>query len=109
MARDAGLEATMAEDLAGLDDLRMVKMFGGVAWMWRGNLLCGARQDGILWRLGKGNDGWTRDIAEAAPMVMGARVMEGWVRLSPEGAADDATRQRFLAAARAFVETLPPK
>lgn len=42
-------------------------------------------------------------------MIMGERVMEGWVRLSPEGAADDRLRARFLAAARAFVETLPPK
>jgi hypothetical protein len=109
MARDEGLEMVVADDLDGLADLKTVKMFGGVAWMWRGNLLCGARQDGILCRLGKGNDGWTRDIAEAAPMVMGERVMEGWVRLSPDGAADDAMRARFLAAARAFVETLPPK
>ena len=109
MARDAGLEEMVADDLASLADIRTVKMFGGLAWMWRGNLLCGARHDGVLCRLGKGRDGWTRTIAEAAPMQMGERVMEGWVRLSPEGAADDALRQRFLAAARAFVETLPPK
>ncbi len=109
MARDEGMETVVAEDLAGLGDLRTVKMFGGLAWMLRGNLLCGARHDGILCRLGKGNDGWTEGIATAAPMVMGERRMEGWVRLSPEGAADDALRVRFLTAARAFVETLPPK
>jgi hypothetical protein len=109
MARDEGLETVVAEDLAGLDDLRKVKMFGGLAWMLRGNLLCGARHDGVLCRLGKGNDGWTAAIPTAAPMVMGERRMEGLVRLPPEGAADDALRARFLAAARAFVESLPPK
>lgn len=109
MARDEGLETAVAGDLAGLGDLRTVKMFGGLAWMLRGNLLCGARHDGVLCRLGKGNDGWTRDIAAAAPMMMGDRRMEGWVRLSPGGAADDALRARFLSAARAFVESLPPK
>lgn len=109
MARDEGLETLVAEDLAGIDDLRTVTMFGGLAWMHRGNLLCGARHDGVLCRLGKGNDGWTEGIATAAPMMMGDRRMEGWVRLSPEGAADDALRARFLSAARTFVESLPAK
>lgn len=109
MARDVGLETVVAEDLDGLPDVRTVKMFGGLAWMLRGNLLCGARHDGVLCRLGKGNDGWTQTIPAASPMMMGERRMEGWVRLSPEGAADDALRARFLAAARAFVESLPPK
>lgn len=109
MARDEGLEEVVAGDLADLSDLATVRMFGGLAWMLRGNLLCGARHDGILCRLGKGNDGWTETIAQAAPMIMGERRMEGWVRLSPEGAADDALRARFLTAARAFVESLPPK
>lgn len=109
MTRDAGLEAIVAEDLASLADLRTVKMFGGLAWMWRGNLLCGARDDGVLCRLGKGNDDWALALPVAAAMMMGERRMEGWVRLSPEGAADDGLRQRFLFAARQFVETLPPK
>lgn len=109
MARDEGLETVVADDLEGVGDLRTVKMFGGLAWMLRGNLLCGARHDGVLCRLGKGNDGWTETIPTAAPMMMGDRRMEGWVRLSPDGAADDALRARFLSAARALVESLPPK
>lgn len=47
MARDEGLETVVSDDLAGLGDLRMVKMFGGVAWMWRGNLLCGCGRMGF--------------------------------------------------------------
>ena len=30
-------------------------MFGGWAWLLRGNLVCGAREDGLLARLGKGS------------------------------------------------------
>ena len=33
-------------------------MFGGWAWLLNGNLLCGARHDGMLVRLGKGNEAW---------------------------------------------------
>ncbi len=35
--------------------------------------------------------------------------MEGWVRLSPDSAADDGLRQRFMAAAKDFCASLPPK
>lgn len=109
MARDEGLEELMADNLAGLPDIRQQKMFGGMAWLWQGNLLCGARQDGILFRLGKGNDGWALAEAAISPMVMGDRRMEGWVRLAPDGAGDDMLRNRLLTAARSFVATLPPK
>lgn len=109
MARDQAMERLVTADLAGLDGLRTTAMFGGLAWMWRGNLLCGARGDGILLRLGKGNDAAALARDGVAPMAMGERRMEGWVRLSPEGAHDDSLRRELLAAARAFVETLPPK
>lgn len=109
MARDAGLEEMVGEVLASLADLRTVKMFGGLAWMWRGHLPCGARGDGVFCRLGKGNDDRALAVPAASAKTMGGRRMEGWVRLSPEGATDDGLRQRFLAAARQFVETPPPK
>jgi hypothetical protein len=84
-------------------------MFGGVAWMWRGNLLCGARDDGVLARLGRGNDAWALAAPGIAQMVMGDRPMHGWVRLAPEAAGDDELRLRLLSAAQSFVGTLPPK
>jgi TfoX N-terminal domain len=109
MARDAGLEALLESDLSHLADVTRKPMFGGVAWMWRGHLLCGARDAGILARLGKGNDAWALAHPGIARMVMGGRPMEGWVRLSPEASGDDALRQRLLTAAETFVATLPPK
>ena len=109
MPRDQGLEAILTEDLADLPDITTTPMFGGLAWLWRGNLLCCAGSDGILLRLGKGNDAWALAIPGITPMRMGDRVMNGWVRLSPDAAADDTLRHRLLDAAQAFVATLPPK
>lgn len=109
VARDRGLEELVLADLEGLDELSEKTMFGGWALMWRGNLLCGARADGVLARLGKGNDGWAVATPGIAPMTMGARRMEGWVRLAPEAAGDDDLRRRLLEAAKRFVATLPPK
>lgn len=109
MARDTGLEEQLEEDLSGVEGLHLAPMFGGLAWLWRGNLLCAASSKGILYRLGKGNADWTLGEQGVQPMIMGGRPMDGWVRLSPEEAGNQGLRLRLLAAARAFVESLPPK
>lgn len=107
--RDPALEALVADDLAGLDTLRTTVLFAGLAWMWRGNLLCAASTEGLLARLGKGNEGWTTARAEITAMVMGGRPMAGWVRLAPAATGDRALRHRLLDAARGFVGSLPAK
>ena len=109
MPRDHRLEQLMAEDLAGLEGMTTTKMFGAFAWIWHGHLLCGARTDGMLFRLGKGNDAWALALRGVVPMLSGDRVMHGWVRLTGEMIGDDALRLRLIAAAKAFVATLPPK
>ena len=45
-------------------------MFGGWAWLLNGNLLIGARSDGMLVRVGKGNDDWALRLSDVAPMMM---------------------------------------
>lgn len=107
MARDRGLEELILDDLGPLQGLSDKKMFGGLAWMLDGHLLCGARDVGMMVRLGKGNDGWALELPDVAPMIMSGR--PGWVRASPDACADDALRKRLLDAAIAFVRALPPK
>jgi hypothetical protein len=109
MPRDPMLEAKVTRDLTGLADLRAQPMFGGLAWIWRGNLLCAARTDGILFRLGKAGGAAALAEAHVNPMMMGDRPMAGWVRLSPEGCGDAGARLRLMGAAKAFAETLPAK
>jgi hypothetical protein len=109
MARDRGLEELILDDIGSLPGLSDKKMFGGLAWMLDGHLLCGARDVGMMVRLGKGNDGWALELPDVAPMVMSGRQMPGWVRAGPDACADDDLRKRLLDAAIAFVRTLPPK
>ena len=109
MARDAGLEELIWDDLGGMDGLTTKTMFGGLAWMLDGHLLCGARDVGMMVRLGKGNDAWTLDLPDVAPMVMSGKSMPGWVRAGLDSCADDDLRKRLLDAAVSFVRTLPPK
>jgi len=109
MVRDLGLEEQLSEDIGALDHLRMTRMFGGMAWLWHGNLLYAASSRGVLYRLGKGNSEWAIQEPGVEPMVMAGRPMEGWVRLSPADTGKDSLRLKLLVAAKTFVAELPPK
>jgi hypothetical protein len=84
-------------------------MFGGRGWLLHGNLLCGARDDGMLARLGRDNDAWALAMSDIVPMISRGRRMAGWVRAGPEVFGDDALRRSLLDAALAFVRSLPAK
>jgi len=109
MARDTGIEELIHEDLGALAGIAEKAMFGGWAWLLHGNLLCGARSDGMLARLGKGNDAWALSLPGIVPMQSRGRPMQGWVRAGPGAYGDDVVRKRLLTAAIAFVRTLPAK
>ncbi len=109
MARDFGLEDLIREDLPPDPALTEKPMFGGRAWLLGGNLLVGARSDGMLARLGKGNDDWALALPDVAPMMSRGRRMDGWVRAGPSAYGDDALRLRLIEAALVFVRGLPPK
>ena len=109
MVRDEGLEELLREDLAGELGLTEKSMFGGRCWMLSGNLLCGARDDGMLVRLGAGNDAAALVTPGVAPMISRGRRMNGWVRAAPEAYGDDELRRKLIDAALAFVRTLPEK
>jgi len=109
VARDPGLEELLREELGERPGLSGKSMFGGWAFLLNGNLLCGARSDGMLIRLGKGNDGWALALPGVIQMLSGERPMHGWVRANAEVYGDDALRRRLLDAALAYVESLPGK
>jgi len=109
MARDKGLEALLNESLDSVPRLTQKAMFGGWAWLVNGNLLCAARTDSMLVRLGKENETWAVEIAGIVPMMMRGRQIHGWVRAAPEVYGNDALRQRLVNAALEFNRTLPKK
>lgn len=109
MARDEGLEQILREELEYEFGLTEKPMFGGWVWMLNGNLLCGARHDGLLIRLGKGNDSWALELPDVRPMISRGRPMQGWVWAEPEAYGDDRLRRKLLDGALKFVRSLPEK
>lgn len=110
MPRDRLLEELVRAELEGVGGLGEKAMFGGLAWLLDGHLLCAASSRGMLARLGKGEDSWALALPDIETLAMRGRALPGWVRVTPEASRDDATlRRRLIAAALAFVRTLPPE
>jgi hypothetical protein len=103
------LEELLNEDLGSVAGLREKAIFGGWAWLLNGNLLCGARHDGLLARIGKPNEGWALRMPGVVPMISRGRRMNGWVRAGPDAYGDDVLRQKLLNAALEFTRSLPKK
>jgi TfoX N-terminal domain len=109
MSRDKGLEELLNDELRAVPGLTEKAMFGGWAWLLNGNLLCCARDDGMLARLGKGNDGWALQLAGIVPMISRGRRMHGWVRAAPQAYGNDALRRKLVSSALEFAGSLPAK
>jgi hypothetical protein len=109
MSRDQGLEELIRDELRSLSGVTEKGTFGGWAWLLGGNLLCCARDDGMLVRLGKGRDAWALELDGVATMMSGSRIMHGWVRCGAHVYGDDDLRRKLLAHAIEFVRSLPPK
>jgi hypothetical protein len=109
MPRDPGLEELINDELRDIRGVTGKAMFGGWAWLLHGNLLCGARVDSLMVRLGKGHDAWALAVPGITPVDMQSRRMSGWVRANADAFADDALRAKLIAAAVTFASALPRK
>ena len=109
MAYDEGLAELLREDLAGVDAIEEKRMFGGLAFMKDGHMLCGVHKGGGMFRVGKAHHAEALRIEGAMPMTFTGRPMGGMVDVSDDAMADDTRRGHLMALALANVAELPPK
>jgi len=109
MAYDEGLAQLLRDDLADQDGIIEKKMFGGIAFMLWGNMLCGVHKDGGMFRVGKENETAALAVEGAGPMQFTGRKMGGMIDLSDHGMENDAVRSRLIELSKQFVNTLPAK
>ncbi|OYX41826.1 MAG: hypothetical protein B7Z02_14570 [Rhodobacterales bacterium 32-67-9] len=108
MPWDEGLAQVLRDDLAHLP-VTEKKMFGGLAFLLNGHMVCGVHRGGTMFRVGTENEAAALAVPGASVTMMGARPMRSMIGLSDEAAADDARRGRLMAMALAVVRALPPK
>ena len=108
MAWDQGLAQLMRDDLTDLPIVER-RMFGGLAFLLHGHMVCGVHKDGAMVRVGKPNMAAALALPGVGPMTFTGRPMGGFVSCDEDACAEDAVRRRLIALALAHVETLPPK
>jgi len=102
------IASTIRAILASVPSMHEVKMFGGIGFMLRGNMLVAVSKRGLLVRVGENGQAEALSKPGTRAMEMRGRVMQGYVFVAPE-ALTEASIPSWLALARSFVETLPTK
>lgn len=85
------------------------EMFGGIAFMLHGNMVCGVSHDTLMLRLGPELAAAALDEPHTRPMEFTGRPMKSMVLVEPLGFEGDDALADWVERARAFVGTLPPK
>jgi hypothetical protein len=108
MAYDEGHAALLRDDLSGHDPEEK-RMFGGLCFMLRGNMVCGVHKNGGLFRVGKPHMDRALALPGVGYMEMTGRRMGAFVDASAEAVEDDATRAALMQLALDFNASLPAK
>lgn len=110
MTYDVRLADRLREILTGEPGLTERKMFGGLAFLVRGNMAVAAsREGGLLLRTDPERTEDLLSEPHTSPFVMGEREMRGWLRVEPEGVVADDALERWAEIGAGYARTLPPK
>jgi TfoX/Sxy family transcriptional regulator of competence genes len=109
MAVDEALAERIRATLASVAGITERRMFGGLAFMHHGHMLVGIANDALMVRVGP--DRYEASLAEpgAREMDFTGRPMKGYVFVDGAGHRTDQALAAWVARAREFVATLPPK
>ena len=85
------------------------RMFGGLAFLLRGNLACGILGSDLIVRVGRDRYQEASEEPHVRPFDFTRRPMRGWVMVGPAGTATDAALAGWVAWGAGVARALPPK
>ena len=109
MAYDEQLAARVRSALDGQKGLGERKMFGGLAFMVHGNMVCGVEGDRLMVRVGPDRYEEALSRPHAAPMDFTGRPMKGFVFVVPTGTSTETALKTWVQMGVQFALSLPPK
>ena len=110
MAFDQELADRLRELLQGEEGLTEQRMFGGLAFLIRGNMAVSASgQGGLLLRVDPAQTDRLLTDPAASRAVMGGREMDGWLRVAAERVTTKRDLKRWVDRGVGYARTLPPK
>ena len=108
MAYDETLADRIREVLTDTADVTEQKMFGGLAFMVHGHMVCGVVHDDLMLRLGPDRAATALSRPHVRPMDFTGRAMKSMVYVEPTGT-DGEALEDWVRGALTHAGQLPPK
>ncbi len=110
MAYDEALADRIRELLGSESDLTEKKMFGGLAFLIKGNMAVAASgQGGILVRVDPEESDRLVSTTNARFMEMRGREMQGWLRVDADDVSTESDLARWVNLGATYARSLPGK
>jgi TfoX/Sxy family transcriptional regulator of competence genes len=110
VAYDEDLADRIRELVAGEPDVSEQRMFGGLAFLVRGNMSVAASgQGGLMVRVDPEETDQFLAKAHAHPFVMRGGAMQGWLRVDAEGVRTKRQLEPWVRRGVAYARSLPSK
>jgi TfoX/Sxy family transcriptional regulator of competence genes len=110
VAYDEDLANRVRELISAEAGVTEQRMFGGLAFLIGGNMSVSiSGQGGLLLRCDPAETDALLGKPYAGPFQMRGRVMDGWLRVDPEGLRTKRQLERWVARGVAYARSLPPK
>ena len=110
MAYDEHLAYRIRELLSGERGVEEKRMFGGLAFLIKGNMAVAASgQGGLLVRVAPGDTDALTARDHVGPMVIAGRETRGWLRVEIDGLKTKRQLQSWVARGTEYARTLTPK
>ena len=109
MAYDERLAERIRAILTTEEPVTERRMFGGIAFMIRGNMAVGIIRDDLMVRVGASAHDHALAQPHVRPMDIAGRPSRGMVFVGPAGTASDPDLERWVRSGAAFATSLPAK
>ena len=109
MPYDAILADRVLAVLSDQPTLEQKRMFGGLAFMLRGNMACGVIGTDVIVRVSKDTYQAAQTRPHVREMDFTGRAMRGWVVVSPEATDSDEVLREWVEVGASCALSLPPK
>ncbi|MEQ1876711.1 MAG: TfoX/Sxy family protein [Bdellovibrionia bacterium] len=109
MAFDEALAERIRKLLKSDEDVLEKRMFGGLCFMHRGNMMCGIEKSRLMLRVGPEQYQKALSLKHASPMDFTGVPLKGFVFVAPLGYRNDKALKGWLRLGLKFTNTLPAK
>ena len=109
MAYDEQLAERIRPLLSAFPGVAERSMFGGLAFLLRGNMCCGVVGGELMVRVGRESYGAALDEPHAREMDFAGRPLRGFVYVAADGLTSDGDLRAWVERGARYAQSLPPK